>query len=389
MANKIGKFVASFIELFNREVKAVGEHDIYNNDEDNLYPNRVELVERNSVTALACSNKLKAFITGLGFVNQDFNELVVNPKKGIKGYQFLNMVSASLGTHRGVYVHVTYDIEGDIKSLDVLPYKKVRISKEDSDGHPGKAYFDDWSKPKRIGDNDRVWFYPFSKDSYLEQMMHDAKLKKIDPTDLEAVVKNYRGQVFFLNLDDFEIYPFAWVNSVYNDADTEYRYSLYRNTNYRSGFLGKTMIIPNGLDEESREEFDKVVKQWLGVENTGSVLVINPDKQYDDPSKVIQTVELKGNYDSKQFENDERAIENKIRKAYLSIPKILIDPEDSFFSSSGEAFREAVKYYNAETKFIRERISYMMDVFFNGDFTIKELGAEDASRTIINNKGRL
>jgi len=390
MAGKIGKFVASFIELFNREIKPVGESDIYNNDEDNLYPNRVELVERNSVTALACSNKLKAFITGLGFVNNDFNELVVNPKKNIKGYQFLNMVSNSIGTHRGVWVHVNYSINGDITTLDVLPYKKCRQAKEDSDGNLGKIYYGDWSKKKKIDEKeDKTWFYPFNRDNYLQQMLKDAELKGIDPTDLEAVVKNYRGQVYFLNLDDFEVYPYAWVHSVYNDADTEYRYILYRNTNYRTGFIGKTMIIPNGLDEESRQEFDGAVKKWLGVENTSGVFVINPKEAFEDPSKVIHTISLKGTYDSKQFENDEKAIENKIRKAYLSIPKILIDPEDSFFGSSGESFKEAIKYYNSETKHIRERIAYMMDLFYNGDFTIRELGNDDASRAIINKQGRL
>lgn len=382
MANKVGKFVASIVELFTREVKAGGQKDIYKNDADNLYPNRVELVERNSVTAFAASNKLKSFIIGNGFVDTSFNDRVVNKAKRLKGYDFLSLLAHSLKTHRGAFVHVNYDMDGEVNYLDVLDYKKCRISKEDSTGHPGKIYYHDWSGEKKFdrGDIKCRWFYPFNKDVAIinEQRAKDAKARK-DET-IEGLIRSYRGQVFFLNLDPTEVYPYAWVHPAYNDADNEYRISLYRNTNLRSGFLNKTMIIPNGLDEESQNDFDEAVRGWLGAENSSSVFVFKPKEDVAELDNLIKTIELKGTYDSKRFEKDEESVANNIRKSYLSIPKILIDPEDSFFGSSGEAFVKAIEYYNKETLFIRESIAYMMDNFYEGDFTIKELG-EDELRT--------
>lgn len=381
--NKIGKFVASLVELFDRSVKPVGEDKVYNNDSDNLYPNRVELVERNSVTAFAASNKLKSFIVGKGFVNKEFNEMIVNPKKRMKGYQFLTRLANSLKTHRGAFVHVNYDIDGNVNYLDVLSFKKCRVAKEDAFGYSGRIFYKNWDESKKkIGsksNNDAKWFYPFDKSekSINDQRKRDLDIQKIKEPTPEDLVKYYRGQVLFLNLDDTEVYPYAWVHPAYNDADSEYRYSLYRNNGLRTGFLDKTIIIPNGLDEESRNEFDDAVRDWLGSENSGSVFVYTPESPLEDPSKAIATISLKGSYDSKRFENDETAIANNIRKAYLSIPKILIDPEDSFFGSSGEAFIQAIEYYNKETLFIREAIAYMMDLFYNGDFSIRELGSED------------
>lgn len=380
---KLGKFVASIVELFSRDITLTKQNDVYSNDIDNLYPDRVELVERNSVTAHSSSSKLKAFIIGQGFENQAFNDMIVNPVKKQTGYNFLNNLANSLKTHAGAFIHVNYDVEGNVNYLDVLDYKKCRVAKGDAFGYSGKIYYKDWSTSggfKFGGRNKDRWFYPFNSSNkvILSQRVKDTKRRKGDTENLETLVENYRGQVYFLSLDESEIYPHAWLHSVYNDADTEYRISLYRNSNFRNGFLNKTMIIPNGLDKESSDEFDKAVQGWLGAENSSSVFVFKPDEQIEDLDNVVKTISLESSYDSKRFELDEKSIANNIRKAYLTIPKILIDPEDSFFGSSGEAFREAIEYYNKETLFIRDRVAHMMDLFYEGDFTIKELGDEIA-----------
>lgn len=382
MANKAVKFVSSLIELFSREVKEDKRKDIFDNDIDNLYPNRVEVVERNSVTASAASGKLKSFITGRGFEDQMLNKRIVNISKNYNGYKFLSLLSESLKTHGGAFIHVNYNIEGEVNSLDVIPYKKCRIAKEDSKGYQGKIYVADWENQKTsvafgASKPDNFFFYPFNRDKkvILDQRKQDAG----EGASAESLVTKYRGQVYFLNLDDANVYPFAWLHPAYNDADSEFRVSLYRNSNLRTGFLGKTIIIANGLDAEDTDTFQESVKDWLGAENSSSVFVLQPEEIVEDPKNIVHTVELKSTYDSERFSNDEKAIANNIRKAYLCIPKILIDPEDSFFGSSGEAFKEAVRYYNNETHFIRERVAYSLEAIYGDglNYTIKELGAND------------
>lgn len=382
MAQKdnIGRFVSSIVELFTRVVKPSGDNSIYNNDSDNLYPNRIEIIERNSPTASACSNKLKAFIMGQGFADESVGDTVVNKHKGLTLNDIKNLIAHSVKTHRGACLHINYDIEGAINYLDVLPYKKCRISKEDTFGNQGKVYFRDWDVQKRIGQSiGERWFYPYNGDlsAVNEQRRNDAKVGGYKDADAETILRNYRGQVLFLSLDDTEVYPYAWLNPAYNDADSEFRLGVYRNNNLRSGFLDKVMIIPNGLDEESQAEFNDAVKEWLGAENAATAFVFNPPAgQLIDLNNTIRTIELKGTYDSKRFEQDERAYSNNIRKAYLSIPNILIEPSDSFFGSSGEAFREAVAHYNDETQHIRDAITGVFERIFGDDrdYTIKPLG---------------
>lgn len=382
MAQKdnIGRFVSSIVELFTRVVKPSGDNSIYNNDSDNLYPNRIEIIERNSPTASACSNKLKAFIMGKGFADEAVGDTVVNKHKGLTLNDIKNLIAHSVKTHRGACLHINYDIEGAINYLDVLPYKKCRISKEDTFGNQGKVYFRDWDVKKRIGQSSgERWFYPYNGDisAVNEQRRNDAKIGKYEGADAETILRNYRGQVLFFSLDDTEVYPYAWLNPAYNDADSEFRLGVYRNNNLRSGFLDKVMIIPNGLDEESQVEFNEAVKEWLGAENAATAFVFNPPAgQLIDLNNTIRTIELKGTYDSKRFEQDEKAYANNIRKAYLSIPNILIEPSDSFFGSSGEAFREAVEHYNDETQHIRDAITGVFERIFGDDrdYTIKPLG---------------
>lgn len=385
MAKKLGKYFASIIELFDRTIKPTGDKDIYENDVDNLYPNRVELIEKNSVTAISASGKLKSFIIGKGFIDQSLNEMIVNIPKKINGYQFLDKVSNSLKTHRAAFIHVNYDMDGKVNYLDVLPYKKCRKSKEDDLDKEGLIYYKDWKESEKKGfstaksEKGLNWFYPYNPNNkiILDQRKRDIKERGIKEPKLEDLITEYRGQVYFLTLDDDEVYPTAWLHPAYNDCDSEFRLSLYRNSGFRNGFLDKTIVIPNGLDEETSEDLENEMRKWLGSENSSSLFMFSPDSPVENPEKLFTTITLKGSYDSKRFELDEKSIANNIRKAYLTIPKILIDPEDNFFGSSGEAFKEAVKYYNNETLFIREKIAYMMDLFYNGDFTIKELGAED------------
>lgn len=383
---KVGKIVASIVQLFSREIVAVGEDRIYNNDSDNLYPNRVELVERNSVTAASCSNKLKSFIVGKGFADKTLNEMIVNTRKGVNGYKFLTNIAESLKTHRGVFIHINYGIDNQPNYVEVLDFKKCRVAKEDSEGYPGCIYYKDWSKVEKkfqkSNENECRWFYPYNPDDKVINLQRrkDAKIRKLEDPQIEDVIRAYRGQVMFINLDEYEVYPNSWLHAVYNDADTEFRLSLYRNTNMRNGFLDKTIIIPNGIDEEAAETFSENIKKWLGAENTSSVMVYQPDTPVDDPSKIFHTIQMKGNYDTERFKNDEEAIANNIRKSYLAIPKLLIDPADTFFSASGEAFKEAVRYYNAETLFLRDVVTYALERIYknkNKDFSIRELGTED------------
>src|SRR5690606_10411143 len=219
----------------------------------------------------------------------------------MKGYQFLTKVANSIKTQKGVYVHVNYDINGNVNYLDVLPFKKCRVSKEDDKDNAGKIYYKDWDA-KQSGFNNKaskpMFYYPFNPDKrvIMDQRKADVKNDGIKDPQVENLVTSYRGQVFFLNLDEENVYPFAWLNPAYNDCDTEFRLGVYRNAGFRNGFLDKTILIANGLDEESAKGFSEDLKKWLGSENSSSVYMMAPTESTLPLEQIIHQITLKGGY---------------------------------------------------------------------------------------------
>jgi hypothetical protein len=366
-SSKLKKFLIDIVELFDREIVFDKQDNIYVNDLDNMYPNRMEILERNSKTAISCSRKLGQYVVGKGFQNPDKN---LKSRSGliIDLNEALSRVVESVRTHRGAFIHINYDAEGNPNYFDVLDYKKCRISKTDHFGYSGLIIYKDWSKKSSMFDltkeKDIQWFYPYNPKNLTAQRVNDVKVLKMKNPTLEDSVRVFRGQVLFFTLDKTQIYPYSWLSgqAIY-DADSEFRLSLYRNNSIRKGFQDKTMFLLNGFDNDTKKDFDKTSKEWLGAENYGSVFTFSTPEFVEDPAKLIVPIQLKSSYDSKKFEFDERAFEDSISKCYLDIPKVLInDREGGVFGSSGNAILEAQKLYSNATAFLRKQIE---DLFYD------------------------
>jgi hypothetical protein len=370
---KSNNFLIKIVELFDRALPFSKEDGIYKNDIDNLYPNRIEITEKNSTTANSCATKLAQYIFGKGFVN---NEIKVLGKKGqlISLNDCLQMVVDSVKTHRGAFIHLNFDIENNVNYFDVLDYKKCRLAKQDDYNFSGNILYKDWSVKENFYSQKKQkthQFYPYNPDNINAQRLKDSK----ENADLQTQIRNYKGQVLFFSLDNSNVYPYAWLSgqSVY-DADSEFRLSLYRNSSIRKGFQDKTMFVLNGFDKETGKEFDKEVQTWLGAENSGSIFTFKTQEFLENPEKVIVPIQLKSSYDSKKFELDEKAFENSIRKSYLQIPSILVnDKEGGIFGTSGEALKEAQRIYSNETLFIREKLEATFKSVFGIENTILPL----------------
>ncbi|MCQ9638597.1 hypothetical protein MP478_04280 [Chryseobacterium sp. WG14] len=387
--NNLSKFTAKFVELYNRIIPQRKEcdYDIYLNDVDNLYPDRLEAIERNSVTALGCSNKLGNFIFGKGFEKNFAAEIKTRKGKTITLNRCLLDVVSSLKTHKGVYIHLNYDIENKVNYFDVLEYKKCRKVKEDDYGNEGIVVYRDWSKIERRfsftterKNKKSKWFYPYNPDNI------NAQRGKDNPkSDLKTQITGYRGQVFYYSLDDKnKEYSHGWLNAQgMNDADSEFRMSLYHNNNIRLGFIDKTILITNGLDADSEKEFQNDFYGWLGTENAGGVYHINTPFQVEDIKSTIAIETVQSSYDPKKFKEVLEDIKDNIRSCYLQIPKILIDDKDGgIFGNSGEAIKEATRVYNNETASIRYEVEDLFRKIFEVEFRIIPIIEEDISNDV-------
>lgn len=337
---------ASIIELFNR---AIGLKDkrtkvYYNGDNDN-YPSEIRRVIQNSVTATAAAKTMANFIVGKGpSINPEVNKM-----KGYTLYDISEMAADDIAEQKGVYFHVNYDIEGNTNYIDVLDYERCRISKEDDLGYGGLIYYyPDLTKPREFKS-----FYPFnSKIEVINaQRRKDATYKgEVIVADL---VNKYRGQVFFLNLEPKKVYPLAYVDPVYNDADSEFRVGEFKNTTIRKGFIGKVVAtVLKTDDEKERKGIDKALKDLLGSENSGNLMKLETEVDADGKlMEVIRFDKVDSNIDDKLFAHTEKSIQENILTAFNNVPKQLVMSADSaLFGSSGDALREMQLFYQSQVR---------------------------------------
>lgn len=358
---------ASIIELFNRVITYKDSRTkVYLNGDNDKYPSEIRRVIQNSVTATAAAKTMANFILGKGpNINPKVNRL-----KGYNLYDIAEMAADDIAEQKGVYFHVNYDVEGNVNYIDVLDYEKCRIAKEDDLGYSGLIYY--WPDLTKIKEYKK--FYPFNPDISVinAQRIQDAKDKRGNVVEANLISK-YRGQVLFLNLEPKKPYPLAYVDPVFNDADSEYRVSEFKNTTIRKGFIGKVVATVLKADnDEDRRSIDKALKELLGSENSGNLMKLETEVDADGKlMEVIKFEKVDSNIDDKLFAHTETSIQENILTAFNNVPKQLVMSADSaLFSSSGDALREMQLFYQSQTRNEREKLQQALQKLTQNDTVV-------------------
>lgn len=363
---KIGKIKATLVELYSRVIKVdKNDNNIYLNGENNLYPYEIERVINNSPTATRAVTVLQNFISGDGVVN----DVLVNPKKNYYLSDIVDLIAGDIAPQNGSFIWIGYGIndEGEIyrQKLDILDYSNCRISREDDNEYNGKIYYKDYQKKSTFynrSDSGSTWYYPYNPNPEIvaEQMRADARkgleLAKDAVVTIEQMVKHYRGQVYYMNLTPRYKYALSKFDSVFNDSDSEFRFSLYVNREMRTGFLGKVIAITQGLDDGEDETISNDLGELLGAENVGSLLHLRAE-QTDSLDNVLKIEQVKAQIDDKMFVEQDKRIRRNILGAANNLPEPLIySGEGALFGTSGEAYREMKLFYQEQTQKERRAI---------------------------------
>jgi len=364
---------ASFYEMWSRLTCLFEDSDtkkkIYFNGYNNLYPYDVEAVISNSPTASRGAKIMAKYISGKGLVDET-KDVIVNVKENHKLSNVISFAAESIARQYGVFIHVSYGYDGDEntglkivpKELKVLDYCQCRKAKEDYNGFDGIIIQRDWlALTDKAVDKKNVtseWYYPFNKNQnvVLAQIKKDSEDEDGNPEqDPVKAIQMYRGQVFYLNLTPSYKYAMPPVSSVYDDADTEARFAIYTNTQFRSGFLGKTAVITQGLDSEQSKVIEDNLSKFLGSENSGSIFHLDIEST-DDIDKVIKFTQLKGQFDDKLFDSNDARVRRNILGAFNNVPEPLVLASSSLFGTSGDTYREMKIFYSEQTEDERKRL---------------------------------
>jgi len=369
---------ATIVDLQQREIITLDKQKgIYNNGADNAYPQRVERIINNSVTAKAACDKAKAFIIGEGFVNETLNEYVIyeDLTGKVTLYDLLSKVAHSISRQKAAAINVQYDGNLEISQLKHIPYRNCRIGKRDSNGYSGLIHvYSNWDK--RQGED----FKPANA----------AKINVFNPKKevVQAQFKpNYLGQMAMLLLDDEFVYPLAQIDPALEDADTEAQIKGFKNGELRGGFFAKYMVYHTAFEnQQDQQQFKNTLGEFQGGDHKKSLLLIPATFDADGnfvADANIKLEKIEQNINDKIFESYEKSVANNIRKTMFNIPSILIEQQEgSMFGSSGEAMKAAFEIYNAETRNLRKTVSNWFaqilkhsadPILKNADYTIKEL----------------
>ena len=373
---------AKTIELHSREIKPLDNgkrKNVYTNGSDDNYPERVELIINNSVTAKMAVNKMVSFVAGNGFVDKGLNSKILNKTKGLTGYDILMLIANSLVKQKGVYIHANFNGLMDANYLDVLPYKYCRKQKSDDLNNNGKIFYsDEWSKSTfsfSQKNKDSKWFYPFTSN----KKVLIAQFKKEGVTiDTTKDSHNFRGQVSFLNLEPENIYPLSFIDPAYNDADSEYHSSIHRNNTIRNGFTDKQIIIAKEGSKEEPNQVEDVIVDMMGSDGS-NVGLIEVSSSAEDIAKELHVISLGSNIKAERYKYFDTINQTKILQCYENIPESLVLGSDGgLIGDGGVKMKELKLNYSQDVAYIRMSIQQQLKkILPNENWEIEPLVTEE------------
>ena len=321
--------------------------DVYSNDIDNAYPERMDRLINNSVTAKSAAAIMVQYLIGKGY-GTDNDSLIINKDKNLKLIDFADDVADDLVKQRGVFIHVNWNALYQIANFSVMPFEWCRIGRTDSNEYAGKiAICKEWLKPKRSDIQLIDVFNP-------RKRVIDAQVEKAGGWE------NYKGQVLYVNMDTKLLYPLSRIDAVADDCDSEAQAAIYKNRLLRKGFFGNTLVVTRplvgeGLEpgskafmeaESERERFQQAIKNSLGAQNTGGVLCLEMDFAGEKLEDALLVKQIESKIDDKLFNYTETSVRENILVAFNNLPAGLVKTnETSLFGNSGEAIREMKRSY--------------------------------------------
>jgi hypothetical protein len=343
---------------------------ILNYDLDNAYPQRMLELVAGSPTAKDCWNKRTKFIAGNGFEEPDLGKQIIN-LKGLTLAKLLKAIATDKALFTGFGIHLNYNANFKIASVNYVKFEDIRLGDIDCPDTAGKfALYSDWGR--------KTWKNIMrSKITFLD--LYDPDPKTIKQQVLAAGGwDNYKGQLFYFN-PEVDDYPLIEADSVWEDFETEAGIKIFNNREVTTGFLPSTMLFMQSRREEAdnsspdNEQFpysnmpsqlEKDLGSFQGAKSAQKIIVIEYEDETSKPE--FQSYAIQNN--DKLFETTEKSVEARIIKGF-SIPKELINSENTSSLSNGGQKKEAIREFNDNTAPDRLELSETFAEIFSHYYT--------------------
>lgn len=353
---------------------------------DNLYPQRMFDLIRNSSLGGTCCERYETFIEGNGLRNLEFSEYVCN-RRGDTIDDLFRFIAQDMALYHGFALHVNYNMACDIVEVTHVPFQNCRLEEETEDGkvvyinvHP------DWSGHKtRKGNVIRV-----NKNNVKKiHVFNPRKSVVISQIAKAGGIQNYRGQILWFSMDGRWEYPVTIYDKVTTDLSIDEGLSNVKYRNVRNNFLLSGMLIHKKgstvridedgnkvADDDNSDAISDSLNIFQGDENACAIMDVTVYQDEDIPQ--FKTFEA-ANFD-KKFDITEKSTYMRIYSAFGQ--EIWFRILDGSLGFSTELMTQAYEYYNSYVSKERRAISRELKKVFEhwyenvnnaGDYEIEPL----------------
>lgn len=317
-----------------RENKAEG---ILNYDIDNAYPQRMLAALAHSGIASTCVDWYRRFILGQGFTDEVFGRSTINAD-GLTPNLLLRQVVKDFARMNGFAIHVNYNMNAAISSVNWMPWKRTRLTNPDDQDLVGKiAIHKDWAFETgiQLKKSDIDFIDNFNDDPEIVMAQIEAA-KGID---------KYKGQILWYSPEGMN-YPLVRFDPVLEDVHTDAGIKVSKNSAVLKGFKASRFFIYKGEfeNDQDRDDFLDEMEEFDGPENLNSTILVE-SKRKDDIPEVIQ---IEAPDADKLFELTERTVQENIRQIF-HIPEVFIKSTPGKLGQDGQ-LTQAETFYNKDTE---------------------------------------
>ena len=353
MAKKDSNFKTSFPQIPKRMTfSRLKREGILAFDQDNVYPQRTELIIKGSATGKSVHKLYRQHISGEGFRDENLGSLVVN-EKGQTWNEILKKIAKDKAYHNGFALHFNMDVSGTIQEITHVPFKYVRLPDDEHPMPMGRfAVYEDWEqrKWKSYQQKKVAWIFPFDPDpvAIAEQ------IEKSGPDPKKpGTIDDWKGQLYYWTSEDGG-YPESPFDCSALDLETDQEIALFRNSTVLTSFLATYVAkFKNKFEtEQESEEMDEELLKVQGGRHAGKVVKIEGTGEDDNAVtfEKLETIDHDG-----LFDQTEKSTQDNIRRSVLAPRELTGEEFASGFDSN--RINDQRRFFNSITRDEREDTS--------------------------------
>ena len=321
-----------------------------------------EIIKRSGAGTRA-TNVFSKFISGKGFKDQVFANMIVN-SKGMTANELLRFNARDKAKFKGFALHVGYNMLYEISTVNPVFFKFCRFGIPDDNGNIHDILFStNWEKDKKKEKSGFVSapekFPVFNPDPGVVR-------RQIEQA---GGIANYKGQILYFTPDP-NLYPECTFDPVVDDVQANAEIPLFQLKNIQHGFAANGVFKYPGTFEsdDERNQVLGEVNKMTGAEAAGTTMLVEMgDRDISETGSLFESMVIPS-VDS-LFVNQNKNIKDSIKENY-GIPAPLLGMSKDSGVFSREEYQEAFDIYNSETQDDRMIVE---DVYFKVFFHFRKL----------------